>query len=223
VDGRVLIAEGDVSIRESAEEGLTGEGFRVTSCGDAREGLDRLRRELFDLAVLDVRPEGNEIVKQLRTDSRIPIVMLAARADVTHLVVSLQLGADDYVTKPFQVPVLVARCRAVLRRAASYAVDPTLRVGDLVVDPSGFMARKGGVDMPLTATEYRVLAELAREPGRIITRDALLSRVWDYEYLGDPRLVDVAVQRLRAKVEDDPKRPRLITTVRDAGYRLEKV
>jgi two-component system response regulator MtrA len=136
--------------------------------------------------------------------------------------VGLELGADDYVTKPFDMPVLVARCRALLRRAAAEPADPVLRVGDLEVDVAGFAARKDGRDLALTATEFRLLVELARRPGQVLNREVLLARVWDYEYLGDSRLVDVAVQRLRAKIEDDPARPKTISTVRGVGYRLER-
>jgi DNA-binding response OmpR family regulator len=225
VDERVLLVEDDPSIRELASLGLAHAGFLVSSCADGREGLERLRRDSFDLAVLDVMLptlDGFEITREIRKDSRIPIVMLTARADATDVIVGLELGADDYVTKPFDMAVLVARCRAVLRRAAAEPADPLLRVGDLEVDVAGFLARKEGRDLALTATEFRLLVELARRPGQALTREVLLARVWDYEYLGDSRLVDVAVQRLRGKIEDDPARPTRISTVRGVGYRLER-
>ncbi len=221
----MLLVEDDPSIREMTVLGLTNAGFRVTSCADGREGLDRLRRDPFDLAVLDVMLptiDGFEITREVRRDSRIPIVMLTARADATDMIVGLELGADDYVTKPFDMPVLVARCRAVLRRAAAEPTDPVLQVGDLEVDIAGYSARKNGQDLALTATEFRLLVELVRRPGQVLKREVLLSRVWDYEYLGDSRLVDVAVQRLRAKIEDDPASPKTISTVRGVGYRLER-
>jgi two-component system response regulator MtrA len=225
VDERVLLVEDDPSIREMAALGLSNAGFRVTSCADGREGLERLRRDPFDLAVLDVMLpslDGFEITREVRKDSRIPIVMLTARADATDVIVGLELGADDYVTKPFDMPVLVARCRSVLRRAAAEPADPVLRVGDLEIDVPGFVARRDGRDLALTATEFRLLVELARGAGQVRTRDVLLARVWEYEYLGDSRLVDVAIQRLRAKIEDDPTRPARISTVRGIGYRLER-
>lgn len=221
----MLLVEDDPSIREMASLGLTDAGFRVTSCADGREGLERVRRDPFDLAILDVMLpslDGFEIVREVRRESRIPIVMLTARTDATDVIVGLELGADDYVTKPFDMPVLVARCRAVLRRAAAEPEAPTLRAGDLEIDVGGFVVRKDGRDLPLTATEFRLLVELARRPGQVLTREILLARVWDYEYLGDSRLVDVAVQRLRAKIEDDPTRPSRISTVRGVGYRLER-
>jgi len=219
------LAEDDPSIREIVALGLGNAGFRVTSCADGREGLERLLHDPFDLAVLDVMLpslDGFEITREIRKQSRIPIVMLTARADATDVVVGLELGADDYVTKPFDMPVLVARCRSVLRRAAAEPADPVLYVGDLEVDASGFVARKRGRDLSLTATEFRLLLELARRPGQVLTREVLLARVWDYEHLGDSRSVDVAVQRLRAKIEDDPTTPTTITTVRGVGYRLER-
>jgi DNA-binding response OmpR family regulator len=225
VDEQVLLVEDDPSIREMTVLGLTNAGFRVTSCADGREGLDRLRRDPFDLAVLDVMLpslDGVEITRVVRRDSRIPIVMLTARADATDVIVGLELGADDYVTKPFDMPVLVARCRAVLRRAAAEPAEPVLRVGDLEIDVAGYSAWTDGQDLARTATEFRLLVELVRRPGQVLTREVLLSRVWDYEYLGDSRLVDVAVQRLRAKIEDDPARPTRISTVRGVGYRLER-
>jgi two-component system response regulator MtrA len=225
VDERVLLAEDDPSIREMATLGLTSAGFRVTTCADGREALERLRHDPFDLAVLDVMLpslDGFEITRQLRKESAIPVVMLTARADATDVIVGLELGADDYVTKPFDLPVLVARCRAVLRRSTARPADATLQVGDLEIDPAGFTVRKRGQPVSLTATEFRLLAELARRPGQVMTREVLLTRVWDYEFLGDSRLVDVAVQRLRAKIEDDPARPTVISTVRGVGYRLDR-
>ena len=219
------MVEDDPSIREMAALGLANAGFRVSSCADGREGLERLRHDTFDLAVLDVMLpslDGFEITREVRKNSRIPIVMLTARADATDVIVGLELGADDYVTKPFDMPVLVARCRAVLRRAAAEPSEPILRAGDLEVDVVGFVARKDGRDLALTATEFRLLVELVRRPGQVLTREVLLTRVWDYEYLGDSRLVDVAVQRLRAKIEDDPASPKTISTVRGVGYRLER-
>jgi DNA-binding response OmpR family regulator len=225
VDERVLLVEDDPSIREMAALGLANAGFRVSSCADGREGLERLRHDAFDLAVLDVMLpslDGFEITREIRKDDRIPIVMLTARADATDVIIGLELGADDYVTKPFDMPVLVARCRSVLRRAAAEPADPVLHVHDLEIDVGGFVARKAGRDLALTATEFRLLVELTRRPGQVLTREVLLARVWDYEHLGDSRLVDVAIQRLRAKIEDDPASPTTISTVRGVGYRFER-
>jgi two-component system, OmpR family, response regulator MtrA len=225
MDARLLLVEDDPSIRETTALTLVGAGFRVTTAPDGREALLRFRREPFELVVLDLMlPEvdGYEVCREIRRSSRIPIVMLSARSDTVDVVVGLELGADDYVTKPFEPAELVARVRAALRRASDPAADSRIVVGDLEIDPAGFRATKGGADIDLTATEFRLLLELAGRPGQVFTRELLLERVWTYEYLGDSRLVDVAIQRLRTKVEDDPKNPALITTVRGVGYRFER-
>ena len=221
----MLLVEDDASIREVATLGLEQAGLRVTAVGDGREGLARFREGGFGLVLLDVMLpslDGFEVLREIRRDSGTPIVMLTARSELHDIVVGLELGADDYVTKPFELPELVARIKAVLRRAAPGGDgDSTLSVAGLEIDPGGFSVRKGGEEVNLTATEFRLLHELARRPKQVFTRDLLLELVWNYDYLGDSRLVDAAVQRLRAKVEDDPKQPTLIRTVRGVGYRFD--
>jgi len=224
VDEHVLLVEDDASIREVATLGLEQSGLRVTSVGDGREGLDRFRQGGVDLVVLDVMLpslDGFEVLREIRHDSQTPIVMLTARSELHDVVVGLELGADDYVTKPFELPELVARVKAVLRRAAPAEDVGMISVAGLEIDPEGFTARKRGEELQLTATEFRLLLELARRPKQVFTRELLLELVWNYDYLGDSRLVDAAVQRLRAKVEDDPKQPALIKTVRGVGYRFD--
>jgi two-component system response regulator MtrA len=166
--------------------------------------------------------DGFEVCREIRKQSRVPILMLTARNDTVDVVVGLESGADDYLTKPFEMPELVARVRAVLRRSTSQPEETTIQVGGLELDPTSFLARKDGQELSLTATEFRLLLEMARRPGQVFTREMLLDRVWNYDYLGDSRLVDVAIQRLRAKIEDDPAHPSVITTVRGVGYRLER-
>ena len=220
---QVLLVEDDSSIREIATLGLEQAGFRVTGSGDGREGLLLFRQGTFDVVVLDVMLpslDGFEITREIRGESQTPIVMLTARADLHDVVVGLELGADDYVTKPFELPELVARIKAVLRRAAAEPGDQVITADGLEIDPSGFTVRREGEEIALTATEFRLLLELARRPKQVFTRELLLELVWNYDYLGDSRLVDAAVQRLRGKIEDDPKEPTLIRTVRGVGYKF---
>ena len=219
----VLLVEDDASIREIATLGLEQAGFRVTATGDGRDALVHFRQGPFDLVVLDVMLpslDGLEVCREIRRESQAPIVMLSARSELHDVVVGLELGADDYVTKPFELPELVARIKAVLRRSVAGPPETTIAIDDLEIDPGSFSVRRRGEDVPLTATEFRLLLELARRPKQVFTRELLLELVWNYDYLGDSRLVDVAVQRLRAKIEDDPKQPKLIHTVRGVGYRL---
>jgi DNA-binding response OmpR family regulator len=225
MDERVLVVEDDASIREVASLGLKKAGFRVQTAVDGREGLMRAKQEAFDIILLDVMLpslDGFEVCREIRKESRVPIVMLTARTDTIDIVVGLESGADDYVTKPFEMPELVARIRAVLRRASAPIQETTLSVSGLEIDPASFTVRKEGQTVSLTATEFRLLLELARRPGQVFTRELLLERVWNYDYLGDSRMVDVAVQRLRGKIEEDPAHPALISTVRGVGYRLER-
>jgi len=221
---RLLLVEDDASIREVAKLGLTQAGFHVTTAPDGREGLLHFRQAPFDLVILDVMLpllDGYEVCRQIRAESRVPIIMLSAKSDTVDVVVGLELGADDYVTKPFEMAELVARARAAVRRATTVEEESVIVHGDLEIDPGAFVARRRGEELGLSATEFRLLFELARRPGQVFTRELLLQRVWNYDYLGDSRLVDVAVQRLRAKVEDDPKEPRKIRTVRGVGYRFD--
>jgi len=168
--------------------------------------------------------DGLEVLRAIRHEATTPVVMLTARADTIDVVVGLESGADDYVRKPFEMPELVARLRAALRRHAREddADAAALHLGPLRIDLAGRTVERDGGEIALTRTEFDLLAELARHPGRVFPRDLLLDRVWGYDYLGDSRLVDVAVGRLRAKIEDDPSTPRLVLTVRGAGYKAAR-
>jgi two-component system, OmpR family, response regulator MtrA len=225
VDERLLLVEDDASIREIVTIGLTAAGFRLVTATDGRHGLARARAGGFDAVILDVMLpslDGFEVCREIRKFSRVPVVMLTARTDLVDVVVGLESGADDYVKKPFELPELIARLRAVLRRTSAPAEAAPILAGGLDIDPAGFSVRKDGSEIALTATEFRLLLELARRPGQVFTRELLLQRVWDYDYLGDSHLVDVAIGRLRAKVEDDPAHPALIKTIRGVGYRLDR-
>ena len=223
MDARILLVEDDPSIREITAIGLSAAGFAVTTANDGVEGLERFRADPFDLVLLDVmlpRLDGYEVCRQIRRASTIPVVMLTARADTMDVIVGLEAGADDYVRKPFEVPELIARIRAARRRAGTAAEgSPTLRLGPVEIDVAGRAARRDGAEIALTRTEFDLLVELVRHAGTVLSRDVLLDRVWGYDYLGDSRLVDVAIQRLRSKIEPDPAAPGLIQTVRGAGYK----
>jgi two-component system response regulator MtrA len=228
MDATILLVEDDPSIREIVAMGLRAEGFAVDTAADGEAGLARWRTTTPDLVLLDVmlpRLDGLEVCRAIRRESTTPVVMLTARGDTIDVVVGLESGADDYVRKPFEMPELVARVRAALRRRRAEPDDgeaAMLRLGPLRIDTAGRTVERDGAEVALTRTEFDLLAELARHPGQVFTREALLDRVWGYDYLGDSRLVDVAVGRLRAKVEVDAAAPELVLTVRGAGYKAAR-
>ena len=219
---RILLVEDDPSIRELTTIGLRAAGYEVVEAADGRHALDRFASERPDAVVLDIMLpvlDGLAVCRTIRLESVVPIIMLTARTDAFDVVAGLEAGADDYVRKPFELPELVARLRVALRRTGPTETGGPLRLGPLEIDEASHTVRRDEREIALSHTEFRLLAELARRPGQVFTRELLLDQIWGYDYLGDSRLVDVAIQRLRAKVEAEPAHPELILTVRGVGYK----
>ena len=219
--GSILVADDEKHILQLVSLYLTNEGFRVETAADGQEALDKARRFRPDLVVLDLmmpRVDGWEVCRRLRKESDVPVIMLTARTDDVDKIVGLELGADDYVIKPFNPRELVARVKAVLRRSrGSLDHDTSLEVGDIRIDPARREVHVAGKPVHLRAKEFDLLMALAQEQGRVLTREALLSRVWGYEYLGESRTVDVHVTWLRDKLAGSAAQ---IQTVRGIGYKL---
>lgn len=221
----LLFIEDDDAIRLALTLALEDEGYSVREAPDGRSGIEQLRESEPDLVLLDLRlPDmsGFDVCRQIRATSIVPIIIVTAQTDTHDLVAGLEAGADDYVTKPVVPKELAARIRAALRRVHlndAPAPAPS-RFGDVELRRDLGVALKGGVELNLTKTEYRLLVEFADHANKVLSRDQLLERVWGYEYLGDSRLVDAHVRRLRVKIEDQPDDPRLIVTARGIGYRL---
>ncbi|MGY2004759.1 response regulator [Blastococcus sp. SYSU DS1024] len=219
----VLIIEDDPRIRRMLQMTLQREGLEVTEAESGEDGLARLGERSFDVILLDLMlpgKDGFEVCREIRRSSNTPVIMVTARSDSHDVVAGLEAGADDYVSKPFVVKELSARIRALARRTRAPEPRVRLTVGDVEVSPAeGTVARNGEL-LNLTRTEFRLLCELATEPGRVLSREELLERVWGYDYFGDSRLVDVHIRRLRKKIEPDPSNPTLVTTVRGMGYRV---
>jgi DNA-binding response OmpR family regulator len=226
---RVLLIEDDQAVRDGLELALRRQGHQVDAAGSGEEGLSLLRSSPPDIIVLDLMLpgiDGFEVCRRVRANGSVPIIMLTARSDDIDMVSGLEAGADDYVVKPVQPRVLDARIRAVLRRLERDSTAPdsannTYR--DLAIDRAGLHVTKNGQPVGLTPTELRILLELSRTPGQVLSRQQLLESVWEHDYLGDSRLVDACVQRLRAKIEDQPSTPVYVQTVRGFGYRFGPV
>jgi two-component system response regulator RegX3 len=233
----VLVVEDEESFVDALTVGLTREGFRVTVARDGAEALALFDGSGADLVLLDVmlpKLSGIDVCREIRTKSRVPIIMVTARSSEIDTVVGLEVGADDYVSKPYRLRELVARRRAVLRRAAAAAsaaesdgggdvVDDAgaLEVGDVRLDPVRHEVTVRGAEVALPLKEFELLELLLENAGRVLTRDTLIDRVWGSDYVGDTKTLDVHVKRLRKKIEEDPSQPTRITTIRGLGYRYE--
>jgi two-component system response regulator RegX3 len=223
----ILVVEDEPTLRETLAEALEADGYVVAQAADGRAALTRVRTVQPDLVLLDLMlPElsGLEVARQIRAESSIPIVMLTARDSEVDKVVGLELGADDYVTKPFSLRELSARIRAVLRRGevTGAPLPPLVELGPVKVDLAGHRVMRDGVEVPVKPKVFELLAFLLRHPGQVVTRDQLLERVWGYDYLGETRTVDVHVHWLRSAIEQEPTNPTLIQTVRGVGYVLRR-
>jgi two-component system phosphate regulon response regulator PhoB/two-component system alkaline phosphatase synthesis response regulator PhoP len=224
--GRILIIEDEQTIAELVGDSLKRWGYRVETASDGDEGLAVAESTLPDLVILDLMLpglDGWEICRRLKQNAvtrDIPVIMLTARRDERDVVAGLEIGADDYLRKPFSMSELVARVRALLRRAGrGPEVDEKTSVGPLVLDHQMESVTLRGKSLELSPTEYRLLEALVRSEGRVLSREELLAKVWGY-YAGDTRTVDVHIWRLRRKIEDDPENPKLLHTLRGRGYRL---
>ena len=224
----ILVVDDEPTLRETLVEALAADGFRVVEAADGRAALDQFRVEAPDLVLLDLMlPElsGIEVCRIIRTESAVPIVMLTARGSEVDKIVGLELGADDYVTKPFSLRELTARIRAIFRRAeqAAAAGGPSVvDLGAVQVDLAGHRVLREGHEVPLKPKVFELLAFLVRHPGQVLSRDQLLGSVWGYDYAGETRTVDVHVHWLRSAVEPDPGNPSIIQTIRGVGYVLRR-
>jgi DNA-binding response OmpR family regulator len=222
---KILLVENDETLRDTLAYNLDKEGYEILETADGAEALTIAREAKPDLILLDIMLpslDGLSVCRILRKESDVPIVMLTARDNEVDRIVGLEIGADDYIVKPFALGELLARLRAVLRRSPqAHAVIDKLESGDLQLDLIARRAFRGDKELQLTHKEFDLLASLMRNRGAVLSRDLLLEKVWGYEYSGETKTVDVHIRWLREKIEDDPSQPRRIITVRGVGYRFE--
>ncbi|OFP34159.1 MULTISPECIES: MtrAB system response regulator MtrA [unclassified Corynebacterium] len=221
---KILVVDDDPAINEMLTIVLEAEGFDTSSVQDGAEAVEAFHAYDPDLVLLDLMlpgVNGIDICREIRRTSAVPIVMLTAKTDTVDVVLGLESGADDYITKPFKPKELIARIRARLRRADDEPAE-VLKIGDLTIDVPQHMVSRGDEEIALTPLEFDLLLEMARKPNQVHTRDELLETVWGYRNASDTRLVNVHVQRLRSKIELDPEHPEIILTVRGLGYKTGK-
>src|SRR5690606_9612300 len=224
-NGRVLVVDDDASLAEMLTIVLRQEGFDARVCTRGDTAMAEFRDYRPDVVLLDLMlpgKDGIDVCKQIRAESGVPIVMLTAKGDTVDVVVGLESGADDYVVKPFKPKELVARLRVRLRRTEEPAPE-VLQIGDITIDVAGHSVRRDGEQISLTPLEFDLLVALARKPRQVFTREVLLEQVWGDRHAADTRLVNVHVQRLRAKIEKDPEHPEVVVTVRGVGYKAGTV
>ena len=227
-DSRILVVEDDPNLLSALKYNLQKEGYEIVTAIDGAEAVESARRQKPDLIILDImlpKLNGFEVCRILRKEMTVPIIMLTAKADETDKIVGLEIGADDYITKPFSTRELTARVRAMLRRTQMMEVsvpdEKRLTVGDIQIDTGRHQVLLRESVLNLTPKEYDLLAFLARNKGMVFSRTQLLEKVWGYDYAGDTRTVDVHVRWLRQKIEADPGHPKHLITVRGTGYKLE--
>jgi two-component system alkaline phosphatase synthesis response regulator PhoP len=222
---KILVVDDEPSVVRTVRAYLEREGYEVESAFDGPSAVQAARSFGPDLVVLDIMlpgMDGLELLRRLRQDSSVYVLMLSAKAEETDKVIGLTVGADDYLTKPFSPRELVARVKAILRRGRSVGQEEgVLNFRHLRIDPGARQIWKDGDPIDLTSTEFDLLYALARHRGRVLSREQLIEQVWGYDYYGDDRVVDVHIGRARKKIEDDPEKPSLVVTVRGVGYRFE--
>lgn len=221
MSGRILVIDDDTALAEMIGIVLRSDGFEPVFCDHGDRAVEAFRTENPDVILLDLMLPGKsgvDICREIREESGVPIIMLTAKSDTVDVVLGLESGADDYVSKPFKPRELIARVRARLRRAGN-PPPATIHIADLEIDVAGHRVTRAGEALPLTPLEFDVLVALARSPGQVFTREVLLEDVWGYRHAADTRLVNVHIQRLRAKIEKDPENPEIVLTVRGVGYK----
>jgi DNA-binding response OmpR family regulator len=229
---KILIVEDDKTLLDALRYNFSKEGYSIVAATEGVQAIEVARSEKPDLIILDImlpKLDGFEVCRILRKEMTVPILMLTAKVEEVDKVVGLEIGADDYITKPFSLRELLARVKAMLRRmemtqleaSTEEAVPPALKAGDLEIDFASHRVSLGGSVLDLSPKEFELLAFLARYKGRAFSRDSLLEKVWGYDYEGDTRTVDVHIRWLREKIEDNPAKPRRILTVRGVGYKFE--
>ncbi len=225
---RILLVDDEQSLQTLLSYPLRKDGYHVTSALDGREALERFTEARFDLVILDLmlpKLDGVEVCRQMRRHSQVPIIMLTAKGSETDKVAGLEVGADDYITKPFSMREFRSRVKAALRRSRMIADPPdeeTIEHGELKIDPSRRMVTLGDEEIGVTYVEFEILIALARSPGKVLSRETLLEHVWGDSDYRDPRTVDVHIRHLREKIEADPKQPEYLFTVRGVGYRFKE-